>query len=681
MPPLEPSRTNTISQATRRRGPSPEEWDRVKPLIKRYYIVEKRRLKDVRLLLLDEHGFDAAIHKLKTKITEWGFKKNFKRQELEVAANEANRRSEHGMTLPFDIQIDGRPCDWDRVNRHYGRVHKDSRLRDTSSWHAFLPRVALKTTPTDYNLELSLKEVKSYWAVVIAKDESRASVRARRNASLTRHDPHNIEIGFFGGLNLIDQGHAKQGWQEINEMCEAVTDVIKMQEPSLLLSIISLFSASLWVDHHDLFILVAKYVLAACDMLLMRSHPITTVLTTLISLPPTAAVVDDFAEIAYQVMVDTVTEHGDQVKLDRYYTYCAEEYLISKIKSRLERHEAYELVSTKLAHYKRTLGPRSRHTISMRAQLAKMHLNDARKAQPETRERKEAENKGMEILHEIVKQGENYPNDRYRIGTYSIAAGDLARFYFGKQDFRNAQVYYCKAVLWGAEKFGRMHSHVSLVLREFRALQRMAELDIDIEVETAYKPVPNAAEDRSQESHSRTVDNGIGDVQGGNLGNPSFEESCLEAETLLEGGLFTTPTIQCEQTLNNGMIVSDLFDRPLDVLDQGSLSRMVPGQLLDDHPGVISDSQSPVLEITQDDAVFHGTATTSDLVFFSSGPEDSESLIVSNTQSSMPDVPQDIAMFDEVGNPFTDVLFGSYLDDPDGGYMHQDRVDQLFEEC
>jgi hypothetical protein len=60
MPRLEPSRTNTITQVTRRRGPPDEEWDRVKPLIKRYYIVEKRKLKDVRLLLLDEHEFDAA---------------------------------------------------------------------------------------------------------------------------------------------------------------------------------------------------------------------------------------------------------------------------------------------------------------------------------------------------------------------------------------------------------------------------------------------------------------------------------------------------------------------------------------------------------------------------------------------------------------------------------------------
>jgi hypothetical protein len=657
---------------------------------------------------------------IRTKITEWGFKKNFKRREHETAANEANRLSDLGMPLPVELQIDGRPCDWDRVNRHYGREHNGSRLRSTSSWHAFLSRVALKTTPIEYNLELSLKRLKDYWSAVVAKDESRASVRAKRKSARTRYDPHNIEIGFFGGLNLIDQGHVEQGWQEINEMCGAVIDTIRLQEPSLLLSIISLFSASLWIDHHDLFLLVTKYVLAACDMLLMRSHPITTVLTTLVNLPQTAAVVDDFAEIAYQVMVDTVTEHPDQVKLDRYYTYCVEEYLISKIKSRLERHEAYELVSTKLAHYKRTLGPRSRHTISMRSQLAKMHLSDARKQQPGTRERKEAEDKGMALLHEIVKQGEKYPNDRYRIGTYSMAARDLARFYFAKQDFRNAQVHYCKAVLWGAEKFGRMHSHVALVLREFRALQRMAELDIDIEVEAAFNPVPNAEEDQPPEIQSELVEIGVGDVQGGNLDSPFLEEFPGEAETFLDGQ-FDPSTVQGGHTTINGTIASDVFDWPLDDLDQGSPSHMMPGELLDGHAGVISNSKSPILDIPQDIAMFYedgapspevlistcqeeshpgmAAETQSPILYnpqnvticsaerafsaevlFSSCQEDSYPRIVTDTQSPILYNPQNVARVPQENSLPAEVLFSSCHEDADLGDIHMGEIDQLLEE-
>ncbi|KIW73769.1 hypothetical protein PV04_01862 [Phialophora macrospora] len=612
---------------------------------------------------------------IRTKITEWDFKKNFKKREHETAAIEANRLSDLGMPLPIDIQINGRPCDWDRVNRHYGREHNGSRLRSTSSWHAFLSRVALKTTPTEYNLEISLKQVKDYWSTVVAKDESRASVRAKRNSARTRYDPHNIEIGFFGGLNLIDQGHAEQGWQEINEMCGAVIDTIRLQEPSLLLSIISLFSASLWIDHHDLFLLVAKYVLAACDMLLTRSHPITTVLTTLINLPQTAAVVDDFAEIAYQVMVDIVFEHPDQVKLDRYYTYCVEEYLISKVKSRLERREAYELVSTKLAHYKRTLGPRSRHTISMRSQLAKMHLNDARKQQPETRERKEAEDKGMAQLHEIVKQGEKYPHDRYRIGTYSMAARDLARFYFGKQDFRNAQVYYCKAVLWGAEKFGRMHSHVALVLREFRALQRMAELDIDIEVEAAFKPVPNAEEDQPQERHSELVEFGIGDVQGGNLDSPHLEEFPGETETFLDECRFDPSP---GHTTNNGTIASDILDWPFDGLDQDSPSHMMPGELLDGHSETINNSQSPILDIPEDISMFYEDGTPSAEGLFGSCQEGSQP--GTGSQSPILYNPHDVAMFSTESALSADVLFGSCYEDHDVGDIHMDEVDQLLEE-
>jgi hypothetical protein len=547
--------------------------------------------------------------------------KNYKKRELTKLLEVAKLCFELGLSLPDTIDGDGRPCDWDRVRRQYGKDYEFLRQPNMSSWHVFLSRVTLKTTPTDYKIEHSLRVLKGYWCSIIARNDTRGSIRQKRNVARISHDPINVEVGFFGGLTLLAQGQTQQGWLEIQEMRDAVIPIIRSQEPTLLLSLISLISAKSWIKYPDLFRTVAKDIIDACDKFLETSHPLTMILKTFVSIPVTAAVIDEYAELCYQVMVETVNEHPKDVKCDPYYIHCAEDYLIKKIKSRLERWEAYEFLQLKIAHYKRTVGPRSRHTISMQSQLAEMYLDEAReqmlearppeesevraaawerealKQPPEPTDWKDLEDKGKVLLKEIIEQAEENPKDRKRIGTYSLAARDLARLSFANGECKEAHKYYCNALHWGAEKFGSSHPHVSALLHEFKHLQRLTAPAVDIEQEEDVGLICQGKRGRPQERSDERGENVSPAVD-------SCEVEMPEANSIAEE---VHPVLNFDALDDRGedeaqyMIDSGIEPEPVDVdaFDQVMQSPLAD-QALDGCPTTLDDIPPAKETLSQD---------------------------------------------------------------------------------
>jgi hypothetical protein len=50
----------TVSERAQSQGPNPAEWERIKPILQRLYVVEKRPLRDVVNILDRQHGFRAT---------------------------------------------------------------------------------------------------------------------------------------------------------------------------------------------------------------------------------------------------------------------------------------------------------------------------------------------------------------------------------------------------------------------------------------------------------------------------------------------------------------------------------------------------------------------------------------------------------------------------------------------
>ncbi|KIY00356.1 uncharacterized protein Z520_04041 [Fonsecaea multimorphosa CBS 102226] len=493
-PPVSRARTSTRATPSavrkhnlpRKKGPSLEEWHRVKPLVQRY-MAEGKKQKDILDLLSKEHQFQAASHMLKERLKQWGMKKNSTKEEHKARAKEAKRCADLGLALPSCMDTDGRPYAWDRVYRHFGSdpQYKCSWLQSDVGWKAMLSKVCLKVSPVDHRIELVLSEVRHHWCTTLERTERHSSVRAKRIAMMRAEaDPREITLGFLTALQLFRGGDEAQahGRQEMNNVGRNVQIALEQGEPSLLMEIIHMFTATAWARQPDMFVKVVRYVrnLSANTRSLGPRHPLTTVLDTLMHVGQDAELLDTFAELALKVMMDSAEAGGDRVKLDRDYICAVETNYISRVLSRLEWCDAKDLVETKFKHYRRTLGEHNRYTLSMQASLGRLYLKNASRA----REAKETSNESMsrdqaeEIFLKLVKRGEQNFHDYSRNGIYIGAATDLARMYFATQEFDKAQDYYCKALVWTAIKFGRSHPYISVLLREFRALQKLGELGL-----------------------------------------------------------------------------------------------------------------------------------------------------------------------------------------------------------
>ncbi|KAH0843515.1 hypothetical protein FOPE_08615 [Fonsecaea pedrosoi] len=460
----------------RKKGPSAEEWDRVKPLIERYYMEDGKKQKDILVLLSKGHH----DHMLKERLKQWGFKKNSTKQEHKAAAEEAKRCADLGLALPTSMEKHGRSVVWDRVYRHFGSDtrYKCSLLQSDVGWKAMLSKISLKASPLDHKLERMLNEVSQHWCATLERTETWSSVTAKRNTTRRR----DIELGFLSALRLYRNGDEVHARDEMNKVCLDVQLALEQQHPDLMLEIIGLFTSAAWVRYAEVYAKATKYVrnLSANAPSLGPHHPLTMILDTFASLEPHMELLATCRELAFKLMMDLADAGGHRVKLDREYILSVGKHYVSSVEYRLDRRDVKELLEKKFTHYRRTLGERNRHTLCMESRLAELYMSNASRARRagERHDEEMWQRQAEEIFAKFVKMGEKNPYDGSRNGIYIIAAQSLGEIHFARQDFATAQDYYCKALIWTSLKFGRSHPYISILLRDFRALQKMGELGL-----------------------------------------------------------------------------------------------------------------------------------------------------------------------------------------------------------
>ncbi|CZR54809.1 uncharacterized protein PAC_04693 [Phialocephala subalpina] len=112
----EPSASQTLHSendlAARKNGMlSREQWENLKPIIRRLYIDENETIKSTSKYLGEHHNFEPTKRQLLRKISEWGFEKNVKRPERQVII----ACEEDG--LPVGETIRGRKFDKAKLKR------------------------------------------------------------------------------------------------------------------------------------------------------------------------------------------------------------------------------------------------------------------------------------------------------------------------------------------------------------------------------------------------------------------------------------------------------------------------------------------------------------------------------------------------------------------------------------
>ncbi|KIW73591.1 hypothetical protein PV04_01695 [Phialophora macrospora] len=113
---LHPGRQSSLSWKIT--APTQQEWLSIKDVFTQLYIGENRRLKDVRAILSNRHGFDASEKMFKRRIADWKIHKNYKAKEKELLAKRVKACVEAGHDV-HSISFRGRPLKLDRVKRQY----------------------------------------------------------------------------------------------------------------------------------------------------------------------------------------------------------------------------------------------------------------------------------------------------------------------------------------------------------------------------------------------------------------------------------------------------------------------------------------------------------------------------------------------------------------------------------
>ena len=148
------------------------------------------------------------------------------------------------------------------------------------------------------------------------------------------------------------------------------------------------------------------------------SHLMTTILRTILKMNLDMDLLTILAELSLKMMLDVSKQCQNRAKIDQVYLLGIEQLLLDSMELRLEPSESIKLIEARLSHYKRSMDIRSRTILCMRYRLAILH-----------RERG-SRDKAEEILLQIVRLPERYPEEIFQRNTYYLAAGNLGEMYF-----------------------------------------------------------------------------------------------------------------------------------------------------------------------------------------------------------------------------------------------------------
>ncbi len=204
------------------------------------------------------------------------------------------------MDAPRDTLADGRRYPLDRVTRHFGSDprYKCSLLQSNAGSKATISRSLLQTSSTDHRVEIILNGAKQYWSVILTRNETSTSIRAKRRADCSDFDLKDVSVDILASLKLILQGEETRGHKNIKEMRVQFGVLFALEEPDLLDRILTVFTAKGWARYPKMFYEVAKQVYELCTKTshLGPHHPLSIILRSLAVLAQSMDIFDELRE-------------------------------------------------------------------------------------------------------------------------------------------------------------------------------------------------------------------------------------------------------------------------------------------------------------------------------------------------------------------------------------------------
>lgn len=111
--------SDDITRVTRSQGPSPEQWEDLRPIIERCYKTQNQTADEVRRLLQQQYGFTVTTKMFKQHIRKWRLDKKFKQKEMIFSFRKIQQRKKSGKATR--IAIRGEVLTEVRLNYYFKR--------------------------------------------------------------------------------------------------------------------------------------------------------------------------------------------------------------------------------------------------------------------------------------------------------------------------------------------------------------------------------------------------------------------------------------------------------------------------------------------------------------------------------------------------------------------------------
>ncbi|CZR64437.1 uncharacterized protein PAC_14335 [Phialocephala subalpina] len=143
----------TVMLAPRRADPTPEDWERHRSIIKRLYVDENKKLKELAAIMVSQHGHNATIRMYRDRIKKWKLEKKNKESDMFAILRKHTERSAIGKRTSFRVR--GQVVTMDQVHQYLKRKRS---LRDQEAYDAPTSSDVSCRTPSPISMDITTEK-------------------------------------------------------------------------------------------------------------------------------------------------------------------------------------------------------------------------------------------------------------------------------------------------------------------------------------------------------------------------------------------------------------------------------------------------------------------------------------------------------------------------------------------
>jgi hypothetical protein len=476
-----------------RRSRTKKDWEVIKERFRQLYLDENLKLKDVMKILSTQDAFIASEKMFKSKITQWGFEKNYKAEDKKQMAMIIKSYKDNSQEVPALI-IKGRRAKLDRVRRFCKqRKFLEDICKDIPSTSSSLPSgkargknspgfaqsrqvmtwitshtmrndvieqalalgrpLALTATTTIDRIEDVLRQTQVYLDSCYSKTSSAA--RHHDRLLLAQSSKHALYIDalsyfwgkLYSGMSLLENSIHLRAWESIDEGCDQFAQLLPEQHVDLITSLILEFSLNCWVQFPELKARLLSFFYEMSATIVGGRHPVSIILNYMRTDKEIIInSLEDVMKLSIEVAQQNLNADDDNL-------WKQHGNMLDLLSVKEDWIAAERCVLKYVAEAEEKLGTYHFRTVRLRRELGEIYYNQGHNDTAKL------------VYQDLLQRIGEIPDCTARFIRTSVRTHEsLAVIAEQEDDFPHADVYWRTALEGNIELFGPGHDDIVLLL-------------------------------------------------------------------------------------------------------------------------------------------------------------------------------------------------------------------------